>query len=80
MVLLTNIDEFETKAKELIKNAPKKARLTTKYKKEQQIFEMKITDGKDCYKIKIDKESQFRQSQKIIAQLMHLMTSNELMQ
>ena len=79
MVLLTNIEEFETKAKELIKHSPKKARLTTKYKKADHIFVMKITDGAQCYKIKIDKESQFRQSQKIIAQLMHLMTSSELM-
>lgn len=80
MVLLTKVEDFEGKAKEMIKRAPKKARLTTKYKKAGPVFVMKITDGKECYKVNIVEESDFKQSQKIIAQLMHLMTSTELMQ
>jgi len=78
MVLIDDIDLFEVKAKDMIRNDPKKTRLTTKHKKEGPVFVMKVTNGKECYKIKIVKDQVLKQAFKIIAQLLHLMTSNEL--
>lgn len=79
MVLITDIAEFENKAKEIIKNCPKKAKLSTKYRKEGPIFTMKVTDNKSCYKIKVTKDSTLKQAQKIIDVLMHMMVSSELL-
>ncbi|EAY18360.1 hypothetical protein TVAG_045620 [Trichomonas vaginalis G3] len=78
MVLLTDIKVFEEKAKEMIQADPKKTRLTTKYKKDSHIFVMKIFNGKDAYKINIEKENDFKESQRIISSLLHLMTNEKL--
>lgn len=79
MVLLTDISQFEQKAKEMIQAEPKKARLTTKYKKNTHVFVMKIFDGKEAYKIHIIKENDFKASQKLISSLLLLMTSESLL-
>ena len=79
MVLLTDIDLFETKAKEMLTAAPKKTRFSTKYKKSGPVFTMKVTDGTQTYKLKVTKETAMKQSQKVITSLMHMMTSNDLL-
>lgn len=79
MVLLTNISDFESKSIEIIRKSPKKARLTTKFRRQTPIFELKITDGKSCYKIKLTKDNDIKKAQKLIASITHLMTSSELM-
>ena len=79
MVLIDDIDLFESKAKSMISSQPKKTRLTTKFKKEGPVFVMKVTNGPETYKIHIVKEQTLKHSQRLIAQLMHLMTSPELM-
>lgn len=79
MVHLTDINQFEQKAKEMIQADPKKTRLTTKYKKDTHIFVMKIFNGKEAYKIHIVKENDFRASQKLISSLLLLMTSESLL-
>ena len=79
MVLLTNISDFESKSIEIIRKSPKKARLTTKFRRQTPIFELEITDGKSCYKIKLTKDNDIKKAQKLIASITHLMTSSELM-
>lgn len=79
MVLLGTVEEFEAKAKDMILADPKKARLTTKYKKAEPVFVLKITDGKQTYKCEVTTEANLHKAQKLIASLMHLMTSPELM-
>ena len=79
MVLLTNITDFETKSIDIIRKSPAKARLTTKFRRQTPVFEMKITDGKVCYKIKLTKDNDIKKAQKLIASITHLMTSTELM-
>lgn len=79
MVLLTDIDEFENKAKEMLKAAPKKTRLSTKFKKTGPVFTMKVTDGTQTYKLKATKDNAVKQAQKVITSLMHMMTSSELL-
>ena len=78
MVFLNDIDQFEQKAKELFRVSPGKTRLSTKYKKTGPVFTMKVTDGKQCYRLKITKDAGVKQAQKVIASLMHLITSSEL--
>ena len=79
MVLVNDLSTFEQKAKEIIRGNPKKAKLSTKYRKEGPIFTMKVTDNTKCYKIKISKDSTFKQAQKVIGTLINLMTSSELL-
>lgn len=79
MVLIKDIKVFEEKAKEMIQTDPKKTRLTTKYKKDSHVFVMKIFNGKDAYKIDIETENDFKESQRIIASLLHLMTNEKLL-
>lgn len=78
MVLLTNITEFETKSIEIIRANPKKAKLTTKFRRQVPIFELKITDGKSCFKIKLTKDNDIKKAQKLLTSIAHLMTSSEM--
>lgn len=79
MVLLTNISDFETKSIDIIRKSPKKARLTTKFRRQTPVFEMKITDGQSCFKVKLTKDNDIKKAQKLIASITHLMTSSEIM-
>jgi hypothetical protein len=79
MVLLTDIDAFEQKAKELVRKYPKAARFTTKFRKSVPVLTLRLTNGRETYKMRIAKDSMVRQVQKMIASLMHLMASNELL-
>jgi len=79
MVKVTDIEAFEKAAKEMLKVSPKKTRLTTKFRKSVPVFTVKITDGRQCYKMKITKEQGVKAAQKVIVALMHMMTSSELL-
>ena len=79
MVLLTDIDQFENKAKEMLQAAPKKTRLSTKLKKTGPVFTLKVTDGTQTYKFKATKDVAVKRAQKVIASLMNMMTSTELL-
>lgn len=79
MVLITDIEQFEQKAKEMFRKAPGKTRLSTKHKKKGPVFTMKVTDGTECFRLKITKEAGVKQAQKVIASLMHLITSSEML-
>jgi hypothetical protein len=80
MVLLTDIDAFEQNAIAMLRASPKKTRFTTKHRKTGPVFTLKITDGRQSYKMKITKQEGIRPAQKVIATIMHLMTSPELIQ
>jgi hypothetical protein len=78
MVLVTDLSVFEQRAQEMIRQSPKKTRLTTKIRKSPPVFTMKVTNGPQCYKIKITKEVTIKLAQRVIGTLTGLMTSNDL--
>jgi hypothetical protein len=80
MVLVTDIDAFEASAIAMVKASPKQTHLTTKFRKTGPVFTLKITDGRQCIRMKIMKTEGIRSAQKVIASLMHAMTSAELHQ
>lgn len=80
MVLLTDIDDWSKKAQTLITKSPNKTRLSVKYRKEgSAVLVLKITDGKECYRIKVLTESAFRKAQDHISSISNYMASNEIM-
>jgi hypothetical protein len=81
MVVITEIDVFEKTAKDMLKASPKATRLTTKFRRaDVPVFIMKVTDGRHSCKMIITKEQGVKAAQKIIATLMHMMTSTDLLQ
>jgi hypothetical protein len=80
MVLVTDIEAFEASAIAMVKASPKQTHLTTKFRKTGPVFTLKITDGRQCIRLKITKTEGIRSAQKVIASLMHAMTSAELHQ
>jgi hypothetical protein len=80
MVVVTDIDAFEASAIAMVKAAPKQTHLTTKFRKAGPVFTLRITDGRQSVRLKITKTEGIRSAQKVIASLMHAMTSAELLQ
>lgn len=80
MVLLTDIEDWGKKAQALITKSPNKTRLSVKYRKQgNAVLAMKITDGKECYRIKITTDTGFKRAQDLISTITNYMASNEIM-
>jgi hypothetical protein len=75
MVLITDLDLFQTQAEAMIRQFPAKARLTTKIRKSPPIFTMQITDGKLCYKMKITKDATMRAAYRVVHYLLRVLSN-----
>lgn len=79
MVLIEKVSEFGSAAINMVKNKPKKTRLTTKFRKDKKVFVLKLTDGPETIKCNISNNADFDEAQKLISSLLHLMSDEALL-
>ncbi|CAN8073582.1 unnamed protein product [Agarophyton chilense] len=77
MVFITQWDEFAVSSERLCLASPLKTRFSFKYRAQDGVFVVKVTDDRTCLQYKSNQKSDLRKMETLNMRLLDLMTSSK---